>query len=121
MSIYMDGPITYYTEKRDLNIDSCIITREDEIGERARQHAKNKEDLVRVAQRSEELKKQIDEELRADILKQYQSAKDPVEKARILMFVVNLEKNGVNLFAAEEVKQMKDGLNGVIDNKETSI
>ena len=119
MSNYTDGPITYYIPK-DLEIDSCIITREDEVGAKARERLKNKQSFVDAEQRTKKLSKQIEDELKETLLKQYRSSKDPREKASILMFAVNLEKTGSKMFTAEEMQEMKEGLNKVNSDKDVS-
>lgn len=46
MDSYTDGAITYYGERKDLEIANCIITREDEIGANARKHQEDRENFM---------------------------------------------------------------------------
>ena len=118
MDSYTDGAITYYGERKDLEIANCIITREDEIGANARKHQEDRENFIEKARRFEELRKEIEEDLKAELLKEYHDSKDPNTRAKVLMQAVNLEKNGSMVFTNEEMSQMKEELNGPFNGEE---
>lgn len=118
MDSYTDGAITYYGERKDLELGNCIITRDDEIGANARKHQEDRENFIEKARKFEELRKEIEEDLKAELLKEYHDSKDPNTRAKVLMQAINLEKNGSMTFTNDEMSQMKEELNGPFNGEE---
>lgn len=117
---YTDGAITYYKERKELEIENSIVKRNDQIGENARKHIEDREEFIEKAIKFEKLREEIELELKEELIQEYNESKEPNARAKVLMKAITLQKNNSIMFSNEEISKMKEELNGPFDKDEKS-